>query len=580
MADYTEVDSFVSGTEVVTQTQGKYFLIHVPNYNDGTVAGAVDANGIPLGTNKLNSYIRLGAAAPKWIEEPGADLVRLAYLVGPAGKEQDNTVVKRFTDPSSPEYDATLATLVTVDEQFTKEFLDDAKTQPNPDYDAKLAQIDKAAKEARAKAEKDGTAPEEWPEIVLCPPFIDDQRTRGTSNTPPDGSRGHGLVEDDRRLVSEKLHTRGGWRDHSDGNRITTTRGDKIEVIQGSYKLIVMGRQTDTGQGMGWEASGNNVQDFAGATMPGASVTVEWVNHRYGGVWLLQNSTENVYQYSRNAGNFREQNWGDLWETYVGSENPPEGGVGVNDDDGLQGHPKHRDEPLDDDQSKDKVTREKLRAPSVSSAGLPRGNPHIVEKTWARKIESYTGSSAWRIPEMIEETWVDKSTSKTDANSIDEETTCSGTISSKTSADAMTEVVTVGSIASTTSVGNVTENTNVGIHTSLTTAAAMTDITIAAAKTDVTVFANQLEVSGGLAHESFELAAMLDVFIGAKLEICAALGLEINFGQQVSINFANTLDINIGGSLELNPKEKVELQLTKFGTSVATKLLGANFQIG
>ena len=42
---------------------------------------------------------------------------------------------------------------------------------------------------------------------------------------------------------SLKLHTKGGWRDHSDGNRITTTYGDKVEVIRGNYKMIVLGRQ-------------------------------------------------------------------------------------------------------------------------------------------------------------------------------------------------------------------------------------------------------------------------------------------------------------------------------------------------
>jgi hypothetical protein len=42
---------------------------------------------------------------------------------------------------------------------------------------------------------------------------------------------------------SSILHTKGGWRDHSDGNRITTTLGDKVEVIRGNYKLIVLGRQ-------------------------------------------------------------------------------------------------------------------------------------------------------------------------------------------------------------------------------------------------------------------------------------------------------------------------------------------------
>jgi hypothetical protein len=39
------------------------------------------------------------------------------------------------------------------------------------------------------------------------------------------------------------LHTKGGWRDHTDGNRITTTRGDKVEVIRGNYRMVILGRQ-------------------------------------------------------------------------------------------------------------------------------------------------------------------------------------------------------------------------------------------------------------------------------------------------------------------------------------------------
>ena len=52
--------------------------------------------------------------------------------------------------------------------------------------------------------------------------------------------------DDYRTLESSQLHTKGGWRDHTDGNRITTTRGDKVEVIRGNYKLIVLGRQDQT----------------------------------------------------------------------------------------------------------------------------------------------------------------------------------------------------------------------------------------------------------------------------------------------------------------------------------------------
>ena len=65
-------------------------------------------------------------------------------------------------------------------------------------------------------------------------------------------------------------------------------------------------------------------------TMPGASYYLEWIDddRSYNptdgqkGVWLLVNTTETVYEYARNAGNFREEVWGDVNETYIGSENP------------------------------------------------------------------------------------------------------------------------------------------------------------------------------------------------------------------------------------------------------------------
>ena len=54
-------------------------------------------------------------------------------------------------------------------------------------------------------------------------------------------------------------------------------RRDKVEVIRGNYKMIVMGRQNDPAQSMGWEASGAHIQDFAPGTMPGASLMLEWI---------------------------------------------------------------------------------------------------------------------------------------------------------------------------------------------------------------------------------------------------------------------------------------------------------------
>ena len=74
--------------------------------------------------------------------------------------------------------------------------------------------------------------------------FADDIRTRPddtaflTTNDDPD----HKLTRGGRTAESARLYARGGWRDHSDGNRISTTYGDKVEVVRGNYKMIVLGR--------------------------------------------------------------------------------------------------------------------------------------------------------------------------------------------------------------------------------------------------------------------------------------------------------------------------------------------------
>jgi hypothetical protein len=526
--EYDKVDDFITGNETPTPAVGKYFKIDVPNYNN--------ASGT---AEQRRSYIRLGALSGEWQNEPGGDLVKYAYEVGPAGKEVDAAVTA--------------------------------------DIKARFNITD--------------------PEAEFYNPFIDDQRLRGAGNVNPTGPNGHGMTVPQRRAESALLHTKGGWRDHSDGNRITTTRGDKIEVIYGNYKLIVLGRQPDAGQGMGWEATGNNVQDFAGATMPGASVTVSWIKEAYlaghadatgraqakaaleaelarnttrigeinaklptastargrggksekerlqdekaslearnaalsgslipeaqrdiedaeefnqsyvpagaekgGGAWLLQNSTERVYQYSRNAGNFKNEEWGDLRESYTGSENPER--VGTTRDAGLQGHATtHTTDPSPEVAD--------VPMPGVSSVGLPRGNPRMISKTWAEKIETYTGSSAWKIPEIKEETWVTTKRSETHAKDTHEETHVSGTIDEKTFAGAMTEVVMAATIDSTINSTLIIENTN--------------------------VLANHTEIFVGPSHISFELTGiLLDVFIGIrKVEIeIAKKGYSMSLGER------------------------------------------------
>jgi hypothetical protein len=72
--------------------------------------------------------------------------------------------------------------------------------------------------------------------------------------------------------LTQELLTRGGYRDHTDGNRISTTRGDRIEVIGGNYKLVVLGRRWQRTDDEGhyksngweptfWEASGGIIME-------------------------------------------------------------------------------------------------------------------------------------------------------------------------------------------------------------------------------------------------------------------------------------------------------------------------------
>ena len=345
--------------------------------------------------------------------------------------------------------------------------------------------------------------------------FLDDQRIR-------DGSTGTIPVAD-RLKQSKVLYTRGGWWDHSDGNRVSTTRGDKVEIIRGNYKMLVLGRQEmdDDLVPAGWDASGGHVQD-TGHSMPGASVRVEYRQDKHGdgaGAWHLENTTNNFIQTSDFAGDFFEHWYGNKKECTIGSDSP---------------------KPWD-------AAKEK-----------PLGNPHLLEKTWAESIKSYTGSSAWRIPEMYEETWAVRTTSKTNVSvSIDEETRCAGDITEKTfcgatlksttgSADervpSIVEETWAEETSTTTEVsGTITEDTTCGVQISTTKAGAIVDVTLAGAQEEVTIVGH---------HGSLEVAAnVTELFIGTKVSV--------DIGAQLGIT------LGVKKEIELPEREEVEIKRLK-----------------
>lgn len=342
--------------------------------------------------------------------------------------------------------------------------------------------------------------------------FLADQRTK----YPEDGT----VPSVENRLEqSAALLTRGGWWDHSDGNRISTTYGDKVEVIRGNFKMVVMHRQDDAESAGGWDVSGGHIQDLGPASMPGASVRLEFRPGTFGqkgglGTWHLENTTNNFNQTSDFAGDFYEHWYGDHKESTTGSENPQ---------------------------------------PFNEALEKPYGNPAIIEKTWASKIEGYTGSNAWRIPTIREDTFAVITSSLTDVStSITETTYCDGTITSRTgsssrrvptmvestyatSTEATTDVTTqvetniVGASVTTNTIGAAVETTMAGTLNSVTMVGVSTDVTMAKALEEVTLAAH---------HGSVELVAHADeVFIGTKLSI--------QLGPVVSFEYPDTTEIRI-----------------------------------
>ena len=359
--------------------------------------------------------------------------------------------------------------------------------------------------------------------------FLDDQRNADPPGSPSD-TAATSLPVSERMAQSAALLTRGGWWDHSDGNRVSTTYGDKVEVIRGNYKMVVMSRQdTDDGAG-GFDLSGGHLQDLGPASMPGASVRVEFRPGMFGqrGTWHLENTTNNFIQTSDYAGDFFEHWYGNLKETVTGSEHPEEWNAALS---------------------------------------KPYGNPSIKEKTWARKIESYTGSAAWRIPEIIEVTYARTTSARTDVSGDTSETTIvgGGTTATTTVGGGTVEATTVGggTVETTVVGGGTVAATVVGgatLEASVTGLAAIEASLVGGAKAGLSVV--------GLVDAEVSIALL-------KLGIAiAARSIDIRIGGQTNITTSDAIELHLGPKFKLSPVESeitpIKDQISVMQTELST----------
>ncbi len=209
--------------------------------------------------------------------------------------------------------------------------------------------------------EKDGS---KWPspfggDTNFLLGFGDDTRYRDDNTDNP---------RTDRQAETKRLLTKGGWWDHSDGNRVTTTTGDKIEVIQGNYKMVVLGRTdgpSDISKAFITDVSGGHFQEQYASPTP-CIKTIEWTKDTVGGSWTLtqDNGKGNVTTYF--YGVTVDAYAGPRRETYVGYD---------------------ADHPLLPPTAKaDSLVAATLTKPAAVL------DPTLVSYTWATKIYSQVGS--------------------------------------------------------------------------------------------------------------------------------------------------------------------------------------------
>lgn len=247
--------------------------------------------------------------------------------------------------------------------------------------------------------------------------FIDDTRLRGTgtsiggtfngSGTPPNETAARvsatysapgataSTAGTGRNLKATQLipdYT--GWRDHTDGHRITTTRGDKIEIVGGNYTVVSLGRGTGVSS---LEMSGGIT--IASDEAPGNTTSVTWrplpSNSSESG-WKVVEQVVKGNQVERFHGTKREEFYGDKLVSVIGS--PSENTVYLTVDPGHNGDP----ETYVGDTSPYTAAKNVATQGTLETYAFPTKwdleddtppklqRPDIHSSTWANSIQEYT----------------------------------------------------------------------------------------------------------------------------------------------------------------------------------------------
>lgn len=330
-------------------------------------------------------------------------------------------------------------------------------------------------------------------DAIVTDGFIDDDRVRGTGGTQAtvaggSGTQGQGhlLTPAKRAEETARLLSKGGWFDHTSGNRISTTVGDRVDVIRGNYKLVVLGRQDGLDEAADIDFSGGHMID--GGLAPGGIHEIRWVQ-TWDGTWKVVELTEKGDQHIVAHGNVREERYGDVIERVTGAESDA-------------------DIPLSQLVPKQKTLK-----------------PTITETTFAKSITNSTGSSGYSIPTISDTTYATTIEQKTVATNVTAKTEGSVFVkeylgTSSTWAEESRSESYVKTVHEETTATSMYSLTKTATKNDLEFTGAKSSIIICGVMSDIEISALRLEVKAGLVFFEIEAGLMYtELCIGFKMEL-------------------------------------------------------------
>lgn len=316
------------------------------------------------------------------------------------------------------------------------------------------------------------------------------------------------------------------WRDHCDGNRVTTTSGDKVEIVGGNYHLLVLGRAASADGASFDDHSGGNHID--GTVSPPQTVSTLSFTPKYvGGQWSMVEESRKASVHAIFTGYFREDFRGPTRLSVTGKLPPAMvpllaalGEVEIPD-------------------TEEELAEGGLPLPSPSDV-----NPVITEFTFATSITEYTGSVDAPVTKIASTTHaltVDESVNVT-ANFDDSHNVLGAFASTTTVGGTLTETTTVGgALTSTTSAGSFTESLASNTAYATESVGARFDMAFIGSRMTLETVGDDLNVRAIGADVVVQVGKHSEVFIGVHSETTVGRRNEIVAGSEVEFTAADHL---------------------------------------